>query len=60
MGLPPLPRDGADRMVALTLRAELAAAAVALRQGGITPPEQPGRLTVPAAAACGLALSFAG
>ncbi|WBV41806.1 VOC family protein [Pseudoroseomonas cervicalis] len=58
--LPPLPQDGADRMVALTLRAELAAAAAALRQGGITPLEQPGRLTVPAAEACGLALSFAG
>ncbi|MDQ1078932.1 VOC family protein [Pseudoroseomonas cervicalis] len=58
--LPPLPGDGTDRMVALTLRAELSAAAAALRQGGITPLEQPGRLTVRAADACGLALSFAG
>ncbi|MCQ4160552.1 VOC family protein [Roseomonas sp. GC11] len=56
--LPPLPADGADRMVALTLRASLATARAALQAGGITPLEQPGRLVVPAAQAFGLALAF--
>ena len=57
--LPPLPADGADMMVALTFRADLAAARQALTEGGVPFTEVSGRLLVAAAETSGLAIAFA-
>ena len=57
--LPPLPADGAEKMVALVLRtASLTQAAEALSSGAVPFAESRGRLLVPPASACGLVLGF--
>jgi catechol 2,3-dioxygenase-like lactoylglutathione lyase family enzyme len=58
--LPPLPEDGADMMVALTFKADLAAARAALAGGGVPVVEAEGRLLVAAGETFGLAMAFAG
>ncbi|WP_419900452.1 VOC family protein [Roseomonas sp. USHLN139] len=56
--LPPLPTDGRDMMVALTFRADLAAARAALAGGGVPFVEAEGRLRVAATETFGLAIAF--
>ncbi|WP_159998983.1 VOC family protein [Roseomonas sp. 18066] len=57
--LPPLPTDGADLMVALTFKADLAAARAALTAGGVPFTEAGGRLLVAASETAGLAIALA-
>jgi hypothetical protein len=57
--LPPLPADGADKMVGLVLRtSSLAKARTALEAGSVPVRAEIGRLLVDAADACGLAMGF--